>query len=634
MRFVVHRSTAVWLITLLGFALRLPMLGDVPPRWDEGWSIAHAALPVNELLIITAADVHPPLHYLALAAWQKLTGVDLFAARYLSVALSVTAIPLIYVVARAWRGSARLALLAALFMAWLPLGVYYGGVVRMYALAPSLVLLATYGALESGRRRSNHAPIAFALGAAGAMLTLYHAIWALAAVAAYAFGCAIVGRDQHAARHLARSIGAAMLIFAPWGLFAVPQFLARAVAESATNIGQQFPLTYFLRQGAYDLTMSQQIGDAGLIVIGTIIALALLTAFAQRAPIAPLTLPALTVASTLIGVAFAARQWAFNARMLICAVPALALLLAWAFDRLTPQHTRRKARSIAHLLPLSLGLALVVVYWPTSSAFVYAKTLEVFDPYDPHTYHRYIAPSARRGDVVFFNVLSPAGFYALDRRPDDPPWSYALTWDPVIEPFDRWQQRIGAAGALHDRMWLVLYRGLAGKNGDLRGWMDSNLYPAYAMWGEEEVFYGLYGAAREAMAACDVAGARWGDIALEEAQAPRSVAAGAVVPVRLTWRAAAPVATNYKVFVHAAKLDGFVVAQHDAQPLNDLRPMSSWQAGELVRDNHGLALPTDYVGALTIRIGLYDPDTGERLRTDDGRDAVELGVVSVREQRQ
>lgn len=281
-------------------------------------------------------------------------------------------------------------------------------------------------------------------------------------------------------------------------------------------------------------------------------------------------------------------------------------------------------------IPIALLIsALIIVYWPTSTSFVYAKTLEVFDPYNPHTYRAHIAPLARPGDLVFFNVLSPAGFYALDQQAGDPDWSYALTWDPVIEPRERWEARIARAAQQHDRLWIVLYRGLAGKNGDLRGWMDSNFYPAHAQWGEEEVFYGLYGVARDELLPSDAAGARWGTVVLEAARLPQSIPPGAVLPVALTWRAEAPIAKNYKVFVHAIRPDGSVIAQHDAQPLNDLRPMTTWPPGEAVRDNHGLALPADYRGPLRIVIGLYDPDTGERLRTTDGADAVTIATVVV-----
>jgi hypothetical protein len=313
--------------------------------------------------------------------------------------------------------------------------------------------------------------------------------------------------------------------------------------------------------------------------------------------------------------------------MLVCAVPALALLLAWSFEQMLPVN-RHVSTVMRQALASVSAVALIGVYFTTSTNFVYQKTLEVFDPYNPNTYWQHIAPLAQPNDRVFFNVLSPAGFYTLDQQPNDPSWSYALTWDPVIEPREQWEQRIHAAAQQHGRLWLVLYRGLAGKNGDLRGWMDSNFYPAHSEWGEEEVFYGLYGAPQTPLSKQDVA-AQWGDVKLDEVQVGTSVRAGEVIPVALTWRALQQAPANYKVFVHAAKPDGFVVAQHDAQPLNDLRPMTTWTPNEPVRDNHGLALPADVRGPLTLTIGLYNPDTGERLKTTDGQDAVEIATINV-----
>ena len=40
-----HRSLLiVTALTLFAFLLRMVHLADVPPRWDEGWSVAHASL--------------------------------------------------------------------------------------------------------------------------------------------------------------------------------------------------------------------------------------------------------------------------------------------------------------------------------------------------------------------------------------------------------------------------------------------------------------------------------------------------------------------------------------------------------------------------------------------------------------
>jgi len=616
-----HRAAAL-LAVGLGFALRLPMLGQVPPRWDEGWSIAHAALGLADALIITAADVHPPLYYLLLGAWQRLAGTELFTARTLSVMLSTTAVALTYPAAKAWSSSSRAALWAAYLMAWLPPAVYYGGVVRMYAAVPSLVLLATYGALRPGRR------LALIIGAAGAMLTLYHAFWALCALALYTLGRATWQRDRQTVHALVASFGIAGALFAPWGFFAVPQFLARASAEAATNIGQQLPLDYFIRLGLYDLTLAQSAGLTALLSIWLTIGLGLIAGWRRADRV---ILPLMTIVLTILGVAFAARQWAFNARMLIGAAPALAMLIGWALDAIhAAMRSSFRDQSLARLPSFALAALLIAAHWPISANLVYAKTLEVFDPYNPHIYHQQIAPRARPGDVVIFNVLSPAGFYTLDRRTDDPPWSYALTWDPVIEPRQRWEARVNEAARQHNRLWLVLYRGLAGANGHLRGWMDSHFYPAYATWGEEAVFYGLYGVAREAMHTIRTDGMRWGEIALIEARLPMQVTAGAILPVQLVWQADGLPSQNYKVFVHATAPDGAIIAQHDAQPLNDLRPMTSWQPGEAVRDNHGLALPEDYRGSVRVIIGLYDPDTGQRRRMTSGEEAWVLAVVEVR----
>ena len=644
-------SVAPWLwivtaVALAGFALRMIRLVDVPPRWDEGWSVAHAALPIDELLVITAADVHPPLYYLLLGAWQNLFGVSLAGARYLSVLMSLPAIPLAWVTGRVLLKSPRAGLFAAALTAWLPLLVYYGAVIRMYALAPSFVLLATWAALRlvAGSRRPVRAQagrvIAFVVGAAGAMLALYHAAWALAVLGVCATLMALRRRGAETGLRSAwvrvgplwAAIALSALAFAPWAVYALPQLYARAAAEAGVNTAQSYPISYFIEQAWIGLTLSQQAGWSVTAVIGAVMLAGLAASILKpqshsqiptpKSKIQhPLLLPLLTIVFTLAGVAIAARHWTLNARMLVGAAPALALALAWAFEQLA--RWRWPAAVVA-------ALALGGVYADTSAGLVYEKSLEVFDPYNPHAYHDTLAPQGRPSDVAIFNVLSPAGFYALDRQPSSPAWSYALTWDPVIEPRARWEARIQALAREHPRFWLVLYRGLAGANGDLRGWVDSNYYPALAQWGEEEVFYGLYGVARGELTPGAGAGSRWGDLELRQARLAVAVRPGDVIPVALMWRALAPLPANLKIFVHAVDDNGAVVAQHDAQPLNDLRPMTTLPVGEDVNDRHGLALPVAYTGRLRVLAGIYDPATGQRVLTMDGRDAVTIGEVAVR----
>jgi hypothetical protein len=50
-------------------------------------------------------------------------------------------------------------------------------------------------------------------------------------------------------------------------------------------------------------------------------------------------------------------------------------------------------------------------------------------------------------------------------------------------------------------------------------------------------------------------------------------------------------------------------------------------AGEYVVDRYELELPAE-ARDLRLRIGLYDPATGDRLPTADGRDHLDLGALA------
>ena len=84
--------------------------------------------------------------------------------------------------------------------------------------------------------------------------------------------------------------------------------------------------------------------------------------------------------------------------------------------------------------------------------------------------------------------------------------------------------------------------------------------------------------------------------------------------VPLVWRAEAETPTDYRVFVHLVDATGAIVAQSDAAPAGWTRPTTGWLPGEYVPDTHTLTLPSVLPdGPLTLRVGLYDPDTGARL---------------------
>jgi 4-amino-4-deoxy-L-arabinose transferase-like glycosyltransferase len=93
-------------------------------------------------------------------------------------------------------------------------------------------------------------------------------------------------------------------------------------------------------------------------------------------------------------------------------------------------------------------------------------------------------------------------------------------------------------------------------------------------------------------------------------------------PRRLTlrWRASQPPPRDYTVFVHLLDEAGRLIAQADAMPA---RPTSTWQAGEPISDTRALPLAP---AARSLRLGLYELSSGQRLPIEGGGDALDLAL--------
>jgi hypothetical protein len=93
---------------------------------------------------------------------------------------------------------------------------------------------------------------------------------------------------------------------------------------------------------------------------------------------------------------------------------------------------------------------------------------------------------------------------------------------------------------------------------------------------------------------------------------------GASPIVELVWRAEKPTDKSYHVFVHLVDEEGNMVAQSDGQPAEWTRPTTGWTPGEYIVDAHILAPPQGLsLENMSLRVGLYDPDSGQRLEVGD-----------------
>ena len=109
-------------------------------------------------------------------------------------------------------------------------------------------------------------------------------------------------------------------------------------------------------------------------------------------------------------------------------------------------------------------------------------------------------------------------------------------------------------------------------------------------------------------------GANFADKASLLAYEANSTPSSNELPLTLYWRAEAPLAADYVVFMHLMDAAGNVVAQGDAPPRAGRYPTHWWEPGEVIADQHMIPLPADLPpGDYRVRTGLYRPDTGERL---------------------
>jgi hypothetical protein len=88
--------------------------------------------------------------------------------------------------------------------------------------------------------------------------------------------------------------------------------------------------------------------------------------------------------------------------------------------------------------------------------------------------------------------------------------------------------------------------------------------------------------------------------------------------VTLHWQALRPMEDSYKFFVHLTDAEsGELVSQADVVPREWMYPTTLWRAGEIVPDEIIVPLGGVGPGVYQLWVGVYQPDTGERLPIDE-----------------
>ncbi|MFQ6015959.1 MAG: glycosyltransferase family 39 protein [Anaerolineae bacterium] len=617
--------SAILLVLLLAFALRVYGLDGQSLWGDEGWSLEHAQGPLTSVLPSARSEgTMPPLYYLLLHFWLLLTGRTEFALRFPSLFFGVLTVSLICSVGQRLGRDLGTGLVAAFIAALSPFYVYYSQEARMYALMTLFSLLSMYiflKLLEPGRGNSLALWLGYVVSSTLAIYSYYLTVFVLLAQ-----GLFFLIRWRHYRRLLLGWLGAQgsiFLLFFPWLLYAMPQI--RAVGGSVSRLSVSLSTVLERCLVAFSLGPTANLPEGAspaLFLAAGLIAFFLLGVTGGRARTGLFLFLYLTVpVLSLYIISFKPMPgWV---RYFMAASPAFYLIVA--------DGTVAGARALGWSTPGSippqavawLGLW-IVIFGVGSSIYLHHY---YFDPsYARHDHRSEIrlaeATVAPEGGIILNDWPSTLFFYYYQGQV---PY-YLVPGVPVPgKTYD--DQELGQIGedleriaSRHPRLWLIKSMpSNSDPNNYIEHWLAQRTYKVYQHWVGNYI-HSLYLNPDQWLPAVP-ANAYFGEmIQLAQYQlSDDNLRPGQGLALSLLWRCLKQIDQDYKVFVHLTDERERIWAQRDAQPLDGMRPTSSWAVGEEVQDGYGLLLPADIPpGVYQLVAGFYDEESGLRLPVVDG----------------
>ncbi|MAG35281.1 MAG: hypothetical protein CL878_03400 [Dehalococcoidia bacterium] len=592
------------LLTLIALILRLwnlPGLGDL--EFDEIVSARYAVLSPTVLIakVAQAPFEHPPLFYLVLGFWQSLFRdlVDVRAAEALTRAFSALVgtllVPLVATLARS-AGGQSVGRYAALLAAFMPLLVFYGREVRMYAPLTTLIALTIW---LWWRALEQPSFLRWALFVLVSWLALYTHLLAIAVPLSLA-AWLLIARWRAITlpwNTAALSCLLAMLGPLPWA-FAAPGVAASLPAASAAHLTWGAVLDA-VRESMLALAVGPIAAWPWAIAIAAVWVVLVLLGLRSQPADRPGAVVLLAVGLTLTllgaGVVLVIDK-PFSPRYVLSALPFALLLAARGLVRL---HERRGRLGAAlGLVPLGVG---VVAF---GAAYYTGYTRADYSAITAH-----IAALERDGDVVLLTGPWQAWYY--DHYYSGMLFHHVLptTAPPAVDQ-EAADTVLADLASSHERLWLAL-AGLAQSDPErlVERWLLTHAWQGSRQafdTGELSVFK-LHSDKLEAQ----LRPARFGG-ALELASGlmeVHEVVSGDVAPFTLRFRALRELDRDYRASLRLVGWDGRRLAKDfdlRTTPLTG-QPTSSWVPNGEVEVRQGLWLPVGLApGTYEVQLVVYD----------------------------
>lgn len=619
---------AVTLLTLLAFALRVYRLDFISLRGDEAFTVLFVQRTWEGLWRgISTIEPNPPLLYLALRGWIALVGASEFAARYFSVCFGVLCVPLLYRLTREMLRvpyAARAALLAAALLALNPYQVWHSQDVRNYTLWPCLSLLALvflwrWWKREVASSKSQvqsskvenvcgsgvFGPLSlYVLATLASLYTHYYDTFILAAVNVFVFAFTLSERRGGTLARWVSAQGVIALLYAPWVLFGTNRITTygEGSAESGVSLLEVFSRT--LSSFVLGDTLPNEFKTWLWLPLAFALGAIMLRHARQDRPSAVFLLLWIAI-PTFAQYLVSLGRPLFLERYLNAIAPAYYLVFALGLTQLAgfgPWALRSR------LYVSRFAYAVGLIFFVAMSA--YALGNYYFEPAyakapNWRALMQYIKDHREPGDFVIQNFTEAAPIYYRGDLP-----VLTVPRDFWATPAD--EEFLRQLNDTYRRIWFIP----ASPN-----WWDPDQFVEKFLARTNEriaetpldIFrLQLYLTPRAFESAIIPLGARVGDATLVGYRVEGTREARVV----LFWRADKPLANALTVFAHITDAQARIVAQDDRAPAFGLYPTTAWQPGERVVDAHPLRV-TAAPGTYTIIVGMYDPNTLERVPAFD-----------------
>ncbi len=606
---------AVVAVVLLGFALRLYRIDAVPLRGDEAFSVTNwARQPLADSLTKTASiEPHPPLTYVLFRAWGLLAGTSEFTMRLLPALFNLPGIPALYAIGKCL-GGRRIGLLAAFLWAVHPYEIWHAQDARNYAIWAGLSALSLWLGLHALVRRRPVDWLLYILTATVAIQVYYLELFTQAALALYVV-ISRWGNWPLVTRWLAAQafvVGTAMLSF----IMLQGQLFAQGGYGGTAGQGLDTPrlLTWFLPTLTFGHTLPAEFVVLLWSPLLFILALALLLVWRRNRNHALLLMLLGFVPLLLIGLV-SLKLDVFRPHYILSAAPAYILIFAALVVEI---QNKRNVYIIQRFLPLVmvgvwLGVDFISLY---NHYFVPDYTKAKNWP----ALTSYLRTRLEFGDLVIQTAVDAAfGFYY--NSPND---EQALPENPQ-QPVEAIVQTLEDVSARYRSIWLVGQTFPDWPNaGVVEQWMQDHM---------------------QRVRSTQIAGLRieqympWSVADDEIESAPLVSFAGTTELVGIQvftppeptgeltilayWRAVSTSDTPLKLFVHLIGSTNPATGsplwtQDDQFPQDGRISTAVWSVGDVYRDVYSLPISTVTPGEYTLVIGLYNPETGERLPVNGG----------------